>query len=432
MTPAAIRHHCCSRHASALLATCLLLWSGPLYAQQEPPQPDAGPAKPVQPPAFLPEPAWLTKAIARTVRDGGEPRERPREGFYPEFGHMITGAGWVSIGPGYRTSLFDGRAVADVSAAVSWRGYKSAQATFEVPNLAQRRLQLGVKTFWQDFTQNRFYGVGPDTVEAGVSDYRLHAVDVVGYATWRASTRITVLGSVGLLNRPGVSSSTGPFDRDEPDTTQIYPEAPAANLAAQPRFVHAGVTLLSDTRDAPGHPTKGRLYRAAWTMYGDVTGGAYSFDRYDLETVRFIPVAGARGVVVLHWWGSFTTTSQTGQVPFYLMPSLGGNNTLRGYDDYRFHDRHMMVANVESRWALLPHVDGAVFLDAGNVGPRLADLDFDRTSWGVGVRIHNVRSTLVRIDIGRSDEGWRFLLRLNDVLRLGRLSRRMEVVPFAP
>lgn len=428
MSPAALRCHSGSRRARALLAACLLLGPGPLYGQD---QPAVGPSKPDPPPALLPEPAWFTKAIARTLRAEREPQQGPREGFYPEFGHMVTGAGWVSIGPGYRTSLLDGRAVADVSAAVSWRGYKSAQATFELPNLAHRRLDLGVKTFWQDFTQIRFYGVGQATDEADVSDYRAHAVDVVGYATWRVSTRMRVLGSVGLLNRPGISSSTGPFDRDEPDTTQLFPDAPAASLARQPRFVHLGAMVLSDTRDTPGHARKGRLYRAAWTTYRDVTGGAWSFDRYDLETVRFIP-AGARAVVVLHWWGSFTNTADTGQVPFYLMPSLGGNNTLRGYDDYRFHDRHMMVANVESRWALMPHVDGAVFLDAGNVGPRLADLDLDRTSWGVGVRIHNVRTTLVRIDIGHSEEGWRFLLRLNDVLRLGRLSRRMEVVPFAP
>jgi hypothetical protein len=32
-------------------------------------------------------------------------------------------------------------------------------------------------------------------------------------------------------------------------------------------------------------------------------------------------------------------------VPFYLLPSLGGKNTLRGYYDYRFHDRNMEVFN---------------------------------------------------------------------------------------
>ncbi len=58
------------------------------------------------------------------------------------------------------------------------------------------------------------------------------------------------------------------------------------------------------------------------------------------------------------------------QVPFYLLPSLGGNNTLRSYDDYRFHDQNLAVVNVESRWGLWTHLDVALFLDAGNVAPE--------------------------------------------------------------
>jgi outer membrane protein assembly factor BamA len=400
--------------------------AGPTHTDEAKRAPSPGPG------AFLPEPHVLTKLISRVERRREDGDGRRPAGFYPEFGHMVTGAGWISVGPGYRAYLFDRRAMAEVSGAVSWRGYKSAQGTLEFPGIGDRRVDLGVKAFWQDFTQNRFYGVGQDTVERDASDYRVHAVDVVGYGTWRASKKISVLGSVGMMNRPGISSSTGPFDRDEPDTTQSFPDAPAAGLTEQPRYVHVGATLLSDTRDAPGHPSRGRLYRASWATHQDVTGGAYTFNRYDLETVRFLPVAGGRGVLVLHWWGSFTDTSGSHEVPFYLMPALGGNNTLRGYADYRFHDRHMMVGNVESRWALMPHVDAALFFDAGNVGARVKDLDFDRTSWGFGFRVHSLRSTLARIDVGKSQEGWRFLFKLNDALRLGRLSRRMEVVPFAP
>lgn len=424
------RHRVSALVAAALLMTCLPA-SGQLVATPDRPG-DATSQAAAPSPALFPEPHLFAKIIGRIDRREETDTGRPRAGFYPEFGHMITGAGWISLGPGYRAYLFDGRAMAETSAAVSWRGYKSAQGTLEFADLAARRLDLGVKAFWQDFTQNRFYGVGQDTLESNASDFRVHAVDVVGYATWRATRRISVLGSVGMLNRPGISSSTGPFDRDEPDTTQMFPDAPAASLAEQPRYVHAGAMVLSDTRDAPSHASKGRIYRASVTAHQDVSGGAYSFTRYDLETARFIPVAGRRGVLVVHWWGSFTDTSGGDQVPFYLMPSLGGNNTLRGYADYRFHDRHMMVANVESRWALMPHVDGALFFDAGNVGARVKDLDFDRTSWGFGFRVHSARSTLVRIDVGKSDEGWRFLFKLSDALRLGRLSRRMEVVPFAP
>jgi len=110
-----------------------------------------------------------------------------------------------------------------------------------------------------------------------------------------------------------------------------------------------------------------------------------------------------------------TVLSHTGSdqaVPFYLLPSLGGHNTLRGYAEYRFHDGHLMVVTAESRWAVFPHLDGAIFFDAGSVASRVRDLDFERT-------------------VARS-EGWRFVFKLTDPLRLGRLNRRTAALPFVP
>ena len=117
-----------------------------------------------------------------------------------------------------------------------------------------------------------------------------------------------------------------------------------------------------------------------------------------------------------------------------MLPSLGGQNTLRGYRDYRFHDRDLLALSAESRWALTTHVDGAVFLDAGTVAPRVDDFRLSRlkTSYGVGVRVHTRTTTLGRFDVGHSREGWRFLFKLNDPLELKRSSRRSTVAPFVP
>jgi outer membrane translocation and assembly module TamA len=122
-------------------------------------------------------------------------------------------------------------------------------------------------------------------------------------------------------------------------------------------------------------------------------------------------------------------------VPFYLLPSLGGKNTLRGFPDYRFHDRAMDVFNVESRWAVMPHVDLAAFVDAGHVAPRLSDLwgsDL-KASVGAGVRVHNVRSTLGRLDIARSSEGWYLIFKLTEMFKRATPdSGRTALIPFVP
>ena len=71
-----------------------------------------------------------------------------------------------------------------------------------------------------------------------------------------------------------------------------------------------------------------------------------------------------------------TTRPRAGQdVPYFLMPDLGGSHTLRGYPPWRFRDRNRLLLTGEYRWTAGPFVDMALFLDAGKVAPRARDLD---------------------------------------------------------
>jgi outer membrane protein assembly factor BamA len=211
----------------------------------------------------------------------------------------------------------------------------------------------------------------------------------------------------------------------------MFPQDPG--IAQPVSFIHGDVSIAADTRDHPGHPTAGGLYRAAFAAYSDRDLSQFSFRRYEAEAAQFIPVAGPRWVLAAHGWGVFSDTRAGDSVPFYMLPSLGGSDTLRGYYDYRFHDRNLLVANLESRFALLRNVDAAVFFDAGNVAARAGDLNLDKTSYGAGLRLHARATTIGRLDVGRSrDEGWRVFLKLDDPLRLKRLLRRTATIPFVP
>ena len=81
---------------------------------------------------------------------------------------------------------------------------------------------------------------------------------------------------------------------------------------------------------------------------------------------------------------------------------------------------------------MMTHVDAALFWDAGNVAPRVGDLNLDKRSWGAGLRLHTRRQTYARFDMARGDEGLRFAFRLTDPLHLSRLTRRTAPVPFVP
>ncbi len=347
---------------------------------------------------------------------------------------MITGASWIAAGPGYRRHVLDHRMLIDVSAAISWKLYNVAQASVELPHLAHDCLTVGAQVIHQDFLQVDYFGLGSDSRASDQSAYRFKNTDVLGFATVRATRWLSVAGRFGGIPRPSLSAAAGPRV-PVPNTVDLFSDASAPGIMAQPSFLHGDVLVAADLRDHKGHPTRGGLYQFVAATYVDRDSGRYTFRRYEVDGAQFVPLFTKRWILALHGRAVFSDASSGHVVPFYLMPSLGGRNTLRGYHDYRFHDNDMEAFNAESRWALLTHVDAAVFADAGKVASRLADLDLRhlKTSYGAGLRVHNATATLVRLDVGHSVEGWRVFLNLSDAFkRSAPMSGRSAVVPYVP
>ena len=381
--------------------------------------------------AIFAEPWALARTIDATTRLLGHNNES-RDGLYPELSNLPTGSGWISAGPGVRHWFFGDQMFIDGSAAVSWRAYTMAQARFEMPRLARSRLAVGTHVRWQDLTQITYFGDGPDSLETNRSEYRLQSTNIAGYVTVRPVEWLAVGGRVGWLDRPSLLPPAGSFQRGNPATEDLFSSDPVFSMEVQPSFAYREASLTVDTRDHRNHPTSGGMYRVSVTGFTDQDRGTFSVRRSEAEAAHFIPVSRSRVVVALHGWLAASDTAADGWVPFYLQPSLGGHNTLRGYVDFRFHDRNLLAVNAEARFAIFTHLDAAIFADAGNVAPRVADLNLDKRSYGVGWRLHSREWTFARFDVARGGEGWQFLFRLNDPLHLSRLMRRMAPVPFVP
>jgi Omp85 superfamily domain len=381
---------------------------------------------------LLTEPRLVTSLIDQAFSRLGD-TGTPRNGFYAELSNMITGSGWVSLGPGYRRYVLNDRAFIDASAAVSWRAYNMMQARFEMPRLFDDRLSVGTQLMWQDQTQINYFGIGPNSLETDQSQYQMQSIDSVGYATLRPVPSLALAGEFGFLRRPDILSPGGTFKPSLPTTMQEFPNNPGVSDPFQPNYLHGEVSLTSDTRNHRSFPTSGHVYRTQMTSFFDqsTSVGQFTFRQYEAEGVQFIPVLDERNwIFALHGWIVWSDVPSGNQIPFYLLPSLGGNNSLRSYTDYRFHDQNLLLTNVESRWALWTHLDGALFVDAGNVGARVQNLNLDKVSIGGGLRLHTERATFARLDIAHGAEGWNVVFRTTDPLRLARLTRRVAAVPF--
>ena len=112
----------------------------------------------------------------------------------------------------------------------------------------------------------------------------------------------------------------------------------------------------------------------------------------------------------------FAHRMKAGRVPFTLLPTLGGSETLRAYEEGRFRDDASWHASVEHRIWMIPRgfaitpsirverVGIAPFIDAGSVGGNGIDVFQNevRFSYGVGLRLLLERAAPFRVDVGWS------------------------------
>ena len=178
-------------------------------------------------PGILSEPSIVRHFINSTDASLGD--IEPTDGFYTEFGNMITGEGWISAGPGYRHHLFDERAIFDTSAAVSWNLYQSYEAQFYLPHLAGDRLSVGVQGMYQRWLAVEYFGLGNDSLKSNSSAYRLADTDVLGFAAVRPTRWLSLTGRFGWIPRPQLGAAEGPRVA-VPNTIDLFTQTSAPGL----------------------------------------------------------------------------------------------------------------------------------------------------------------------------------------------------------
>jgi outer membrane protein assembly factor BamA len=325
------------------------------------------------------------------------------DGFYPRIGGLSPGSG-LAGGAGYRRHL--NWAYVDVSGAVSTKAYRGIDAT--VGWVDTKYVDVSTKLTFRNDTQDDFYGLGIDTTDATRVDFGIRSTDV----STRAATHVTPWLRVGA--DVGYYMPAVRHGRDDHLRTieAVFTDATAPGLARQPHFVHDSVFAEVDSQDAHGFPRRGGFYRAAYALWNDRTFDEYDFRRLDLVGSQFVSLT-PKSVVALRLGLSYANNAPGDRVPFYLMPYVGGGDTVRAFREFRFRDENAGVFNVELRRKVHPIAHVAAFVDFGKVAHDWQDINpmHVKRAYGFGLRAGSDDHLYLRFDVAYGDDGTRVFLK---------------------
>ena len=167
-----------------------------------------------------------------------------------------------------------------------------------------------------------------------------------------------------------------------------------------------------DLRNNPLQPTSGSYFRVGLDQSVPIGLGSILLTRLRGSYSQYFPVS----------FVNFTKGAQTlafnlqagtilGDLPPYEAFSLGGSNSIRGYDEGGLGSgRSFVQASVEYRFPVFSVVSGALFFDVGsdfgtgNRASQLLNKNGTGYGYGVGVRVQSPLGP-IRIDYGINDDG---------------------------
>jgi hypothetical protein len=254
-----------------------------------------------------------------------------------------------------------------------------------------------------DATQVGYYGLGTATSEGDRANYRLQRTRASAGVKAHPASVAVFAGEVAYEDyrlKQGLGA--------QPSIEEHYTAAMAPGLGSSPSYVHSTASAGIDWRTSPGYTRRGGLYEMRYHDYHGVDA-AQSFSRMEAEAVQHVPILRENWVISVR---GLMNSTLSGPTPYFLLPSLGGGNTLRGYAAWRYRDRHSILFQGEFRW--IPNrmgMDMALFYDAGKVTNQRSAIDLTglKKDVGVEIRFHGPTMTPLRMGVAHGTEGWQIV-----------------------
>ena len=323
-----------------------------------------------------------------------------------------------TFGIGYRRSdLFNDILTARVTARGTLAGAQLYDGELQVNRLRRSKdTFVNVYAKYERSPQMDYYGLGANSGKEDRTRYQLNTASIDG----RAGYRFTRALNAGIDLGYGHAHNGAVTDDDVPSIETKFDATTAPGLFDDTAFSSWGAFAAYDSRDLVRGPRSGGFYGIEFKRYIDMDAGTYSHRQLGVEGQQFFPYLNQQRVVALFVKARFAYTGRDDHVvPFYLLPALGGNFELRGFNQYRFADSNAFMVALEHRWYAFSGLEMALFVDAGKTVPEKGRVDFSglKYSGGIGLRARVRGAVVLRMDVASGPEGTRWIWSMSDVSR---------------
>lgn len=176
--------------------------------------------------------------------------------------------------------------------------------------------------------------------------------------------------------------------------------------------IGAGFSAVYDTRDVLTYPHRGFYINLSQCFRPRFMGNDYAFSTTELQVDAYQRVW--KGAILAE---DFRTMLNFGNPSWGMMALLGNSNSMRGYYEGRYRDKHKMEAQVELRQHVWKRNSLTTWVGAGTVFHKFSEMRSRHIlpNFGIGYRWEFKKNVNVRLDYGFGKAGQTgFLFNINE------------------